>query len=105
MTLIKYNSNLLYLLNFERLLLNLNLTTFFLKKGLKTQNRAFSKLLLKILPIGVNSTSQENTFLQKYSFFCKKGIFLKKRMYNSFSVDSAIFGIFAKSYGLAGKQN
>ena len=36
MTLIKYNSNLLYLLYFERLLLNLNLTTFFLKKNVDT---------------------------------------------------------------------
>ena len=74
---------------FEFLTLNLHFPTFFKESSLNRKIEPFYKkrksctffhsfLFLKIIP-----------------FFCKKGIILKKRMYNSISVDSAIFGIFA----------
>lgn len=72
---------------FELLTKSLHFPTFFKKSSLNRKIEPFYKKRM------IQHNSSHLTFFQIYSFFCKKGIILKKRMYNSISVDSAIFGI------------
>lgn len=74
---------------FEFLTLNLHFPTFFKESSLNRKIEPFYKKKKNLVPFS------QFPFSKNYSFFCKKGIILKKRMYNSISVDSAIFGIFA----------